>query len=83
MRSSSRRWSRRSTRSCSNHRAGDVLFEALKRLFGGRKKEAPLPEKAEEVVGESGRKIDDKTLDDVLWNLEIGLMEADVAVPVV
>jgi fused signal recognition particle receptor len=59
------------------------LFEALKRLFGGRKKEAPLPEKAEEVVGESGRKIDDKTLDEVLWSLELGLMEADVAVPVV
>jgi len=60
------------------------LFEALKRLFGGRKKEeAPLPEKAEEVVGETGRKIDEKTLDEVLWNLELGLMEADVAVPVV
>ncbi len=60
------------------------MFEALKRLFGGRKKEeAPLPEKAEEVVGETGRKIDEKTLDEVLWNLELGLMEADVAVPVV
>lgn len=59
------------------------MFEALKRLFGGRKKGAPLPEKAEEVVGESGRKIDGKTLDEVLWSLELGLMEADVAVPVV
>jgi fused signal recognition particle receptor len=60
------------------------LFEALKRLFRGKKKEEqPLPDKTEEVVGETGRKIDEKTLDEVLWSLELGMMEADVAVPVV
>jgi fused signal recognition particle receptor len=59
------------------------LFEALKRLFTKKKKDEPLPEKAEEVVGDSGKKIDVATMDEVLWSLELGLMEADVALPVV
>jgi fused signal recognition particle receptor len=59
------------------------LFEALKRLFTRKKKDEPLPEKAEEVVGDSGKKIDVATMDEVLWSLELGLMEADVALPVV
>ena len=59
------------------------MFEALKRLFTRKKKDEPLPEKAEEVVGDSGKKIDVATMDEVLWSLELGLMEADVALPVV
>jgi fused signal recognition particle receptor len=59
------------------------MFEALKKLFGRKKAEEPLPEKAEEVVGDSGRRIDEKDLDAVLWELEVGLMQADVALPVV
>ncbi|MCX6653383.1 MAG: signal recognition particle-docking protein FtsY [Methanomassiliicoccales archaeon] len=59
------------------------MFEALKRLFTKKKKDEPLPEKAEEVVGDSGKKIDVATMDEVLWSLELGLMEADVALPVV
>jgi len=59
------------------------LFEALKRLFTRKKKDEPLPEKVEEVVGDSGKKIDAATMDEVLWSLELGLMEADVALPVV
>ena len=59
------------------------MFEALKRLFTKKKKDEPLPEKAEEVVGDSGKKIDAATMDEVLWSLELGLMEADVALPVV
>ena len=35
------------------------------------------------VVGTSGKKIKDSSLDDLLWDLEIALMEADVALPVV
>ena len=35
-----------------------------------------------ELVGSSGKKIKDGTLDDLLWELEIALMEADVALPV-
>jgi fused signal recognition particle receptor len=59
------------------------MFEALKKLFGRKKTEEVLPEKAEQVVGDSGRKIDEKDLDEILWELEVGLMQADVALPVV
>jgi fused signal recognition particle receptor len=60
------------------------MFDKLKKLFGmAPKEEAPLPEKAAEVVGDTGRKISESELDDVLWELELGLMEADVAQPVV
>jgi len=59
------------------------LFEALKKLFGRKKAEEALPEKAEEVVGDSGKKISEADLDEILWNLEVGLMQADVALPVV
>ncbi|MFA6680276.1 MAG: signal recognition particle-docking protein FtsY [Candidatus Methanomethylophilaceae archaeon] len=38
---------------------------------------------AEAVVGDSGKKIKEGSLDDFLWDLEIALMEADVALPVV
>ena len=59
------------------------MFEALKKLFGQKKAEGPLPERAEEVVGDSGKKIGESDLDEILWNLEVGLMQADVAQPVV
>jgi fused signal recognition particle receptor len=60
------------------------MFEKLKKIFGMKpKEEAPLPDKAEEVVGDIGRKISESELDEVLWELELGLMEADVAQPVV
>jgi fused signal recognition particle receptor len=59
------------------------MFEALKKLFSRKPKEAPLPEAAAEIVGDSGRKIAEADLDELLWNLEVGLMEADVALPVV
>ena len=59
------------------------MFEALKKLFGRKKTEEALPEKAEMVVGDTGRKIDEKELDEILWELELGLMQADVALPVV
>lgn len=35
------------------------------------------------IVGDSGKRINPKVMDDLLWDLEIGLMEADVALPVV
>lgn len=48
------------------------------RLKGWREKTA------QEVISEDrGRKIREKKLDSVLWELELGLMEADVAVPVI
>ncbi|HEY4705149.1 MAG TPA: signal recognition particle-docking protein FtsY [Thermoplasmata archaeon] len=35
-----------------------------------------------EAIGEAGKRIDEKKLDSVLYDLEIGLMESDVAFPV-
>ena len=52
-------------------------------------KEADRLEKLEkkhddsELVGDHGKKIKERNLDDLLWELEIALMEADVALPVV
>ncbi|MGD0817713.1 MAG: signal recognition particle-docking protein FtsY [Methanomassiliicoccales archaeon] len=59
------------------------MFESLKKVFGIKPKDIPLPEKAEELVGDSGRRISEKDLDDLLWELELGLLEADVALPVI
>ncbi len=59
------------------------MFEALKRVLGLKKKEEPLPASATEVVGTSGKSIGESDLDETLWQLEMGLMEADVALPVV
>jgi fused signal recognition particle receptor len=59
------------------------MFESLKKVFGIKPKEITLPEKAEELVGDSGRKISEKDLDELLWELELGLLEADVALPVI
>ena len=59
------------------------MFEALKKVLGFKKKEEPLPESAAEVVGTSGRSIGDADLDETLSELEMGLIEADVALPVV
>jgi len=60
------------------------LFESLKnKLSFFRKKATELPESAEELVGESGKKIKEDVVDELLWDLEMGLLEADVALPVV
>jgi fused signal recognition particle receptor len=59
------------------------VFEALKRVLGLKKKEEPLPERANEVVGASGKGISESVLDETLSQLEMGLLEADVALPVV
>ncbi len=60
------------------------MFESLKnKLSFFRKKATELPESAEEVVGERGKKIKEEVVDELLWDLEMGLLEADVALPVV
>ncbi|MDI3541305.1 MAG: fused signal recognition particle receptor [Candidatus Methanomethylophilaceae archaeon] len=46
-----------------------------------RKKAAKIEPKP--VVGERGKKIKEKALDELLWELELALLEADVALPVV
>jgi fused signal recognition particle receptor len=58
------------------------MFKFLKdRLKGWREKTAA--EAGEIISDERGRKIREKKLENVLWDLEVGLMEADVAVPVI
>ena len=51
------------------------------------KKEKTADKKKEkestELISDSGKKIKEGSLDDVLWELEVALMEADVAFPVV
>jgi fused signal recognition particle receptor len=37
----------------------------------------------EEVVGDSGKRISERDLDELLWELELVLLEADVALPIV
>jgi len=60
------------------------LFESLKKkLFGLKKKATELPAEPEEVIGESGRAIAEGALDELLWDLEVSLLEADVALSVV
>jgi len=60
------------------------VFESLKKkLFGWKKKATELPESPEAIIGDSGRKISENMLDEILWDLEIDLLESDVALPVV
>jgi fused signal recognition particle receptor len=59
------------------------MFEALKKLFGGKPKEARTSDALPEIVGDSGKKIGEEDLDQILWDLEVGLIEADVALQVV
>lgn len=60
------------------------MFESLKKkLFGWKKKATELPESPEAIIGDSGRKISENMLDEILWDLEIDLLESDVALPVV
>ena len=59
------------------------MFDSLKRIFGRKPKEAEAPVNLEEAVGDSGKKIAEEDLDELLWNVELGLLEADVALPVI
>lgn len=54
-----------------------------RRFFRKAEPEAPAGGAAELGVGDSGRKISEEKLDELLWELEIGLLEADVALPVI
>ena len=54
--------------------------EAKTAAPAARQEVAPEIRKA---VGDSGRKIDQSEVEDILWELELGLLESDVALPVV
>jgi fused signal recognition particle receptor len=59
------------------------MFESLKKLLGLSKKEIEPTAKVEEVGGDSGKRISERDLDEFLWDLELVLLEADVALPIV
>ena len=44
---------------------------------------AAPPPAVHAAVGDSGRKIDEGAVDELLWELELGLLESDVALPVI
>ncbi|HRU11531.1 MAG TPA: signal recognition particle-docking protein FtsY, partial [Methanomassiliicoccales archaeon] len=64
-------------------RSERAMFESLKKLLGLSKKEIEPTAKVEEVVGDSGKRISERDLDELLWELELVLLEADVALPIV
>lgn len=57
------------------------MFKALRDRLRGWRAKADA-EITQDVIGEKGRKIDSKKLDEVLYDLEIALLESDVAFPV-
>ena len=63
----------------------DSLKKKLSALRGKAAEPPAGTEKidAEAAVGDSGRKIDEKEVDELLWELELGLLESDVALPVI
>lgn len=60
------------------------MFKALREKFSRVSKEVQEKsiEDISEVIDESGRKLKEGVLDDLLHELELGLLEADVALPV-
>ncbi len=58
------------------------MFKFLKGMFSKFNKEAEaLSDNA--ISDDSGKEIKESKLDEILWNLEVGLMESDVAVEVI
>jgi len=51
--------------------------------FFSRRETKTSSEVATSGIGDTGRKINEDKLDDFLWELEMGLLEADVALPVI
>src|SRR5213594_3132951 len=59
------------------------MFERLKDKLRSWRQKAAQDVAPDEIVGETGRKVRERKLEDVLADLEVGLLEADVALPVV
>jgi len=60
------------------------MFRALREKFSAASKAATTKsiEDISDVAGDSGRRLKESVLDDLLRDLELGLLEADVALPV-
>lgn len=59
------------------------MFKFLKEKFTGFRKSADEVLAEDSISADDGRKIKETKLDELLWELEIGLMESDVAVEVI
>lgn len=61
-----------------------IMFKGLREKFFSTSREAKTKsiEDISEVVDESGRRLKEGVLDDLLHDLQIGLLQADVALPV-
>src|SRR5206468_1111589 len=57
------------------------MFKSLRERLAGWKQRAEA-EAGSEAIGESGRKIKEDKLEEILYDLEIALLESDVAFPV-
>ena len=60
------------------------MFKGLRERFSSVSEEAKTKriEDISEVVDDSGRRLKESTLDDLLQELQLGLLQADVALPV-
>ena len=59
------------------------MFEKLKqRLFGIKEKSREIVE-PDEAFSDRGKRIKEGKLEDILWDLELALLESDVALPVI
>lgn len=59
-----------------------VLSRKERSKLAKQEKQQEKLERKSAMVGDSGKRIKEGSLDDLLWELEIALMEADVALPV-
>ncbi|TLZ87431.1 MAG: signal recognition particle-docking protein FtsY, partial [Methanobacteriota archaeon] len=57
------------------------MFKSLRERLAGWKEKAEA-EVTSEAIGDSGRKIKEDKLEEILYDLEIALLESDVAFPV-
>src|SRR5256885_420589 len=57
------------------------MFKSLRERLAGWKEKAEA-EGTSEAIGDSGRKIKEGKLEEILYDLEIALLESDVAFPV-
>src|SRR5437899_11689309 len=57
------------------------MFKSLRERLAGWKQKAEA-EVTSETIGDSGRKIKEDKLEEILYDLEIALLESDVAFPV-
>jgi len=60
------------------------MFDKLKeKLFGIKEKSRAIVETEEAFSGDKGKKMREGKLEDILWDLELALLESDVALPVI